>query len=94
MLFLPPSFTGDSSSRPRRDQRGRSAVRKRNFCFSNEGTFEDEYVTRQAEQEAAREAAKEKAARAAKRAARNPSRAPRIIYDTMNSVEYSARCGS
>jgi hypothetical protein len=90
MLFLPPSFTGGSSSRPKHDQRGRSAVRKRNFWFSDEGTLEDEYVTRQAEQEATREAAKEKAARAAKRAARNPSRAPRINYETMNSVEYSA----
>jgi hypothetical protein len=47
-------------------------------------------VTHQAEEEAAREAAKEKAARAAKRAARNPSRAPRINYDTMNSMEYIA----
>jgi hypothetical protein len=47
-------------------------------------------VARQAEQEAAREVAKEKAARAAKRAARHPSRAPRINYDAMNSVEYSA----
>jgi hypothetical protein len=90
MLFLPPSFTGGSSSRPRRDQCGRSAICKRNFRFSNEGTIEDEYVSRQAEQEAAREATKEKAARAAKRAARNPSRAPQINYDTMNSVECSA----
>jgi hypothetical protein len=90
MLFLPHSFTGGSSSCPRRDQRGRSAVRKRNLRFTDEGTLEDEYVTRQAEEEAAREAAKEKAARAAKRAARNPSRAPRINYDTMNSVEYIA----
>jgi hypothetical protein len=47
-------------------------------------------MARQAEQEAEHEAAKEKAARAAKRAARNPSRVPRVNYDTMNSVEYSA----
>jgi hypothetical protein len=50
MLFLPRSFTGGSSSRPRRDQRGRSAVRKRNLRFTDEGTLEDEYVTRQAEE--------------------------------------------
>jgi hypothetical protein len=51
--FVPTSFTGDSSSRPHRDQRGRSAVRKRNFCFTDEETLEDEYVAHQAEQEAA-----------------------------------------
>jgi hypothetical protein len=33
---------------------------------------------------------REKAARVTKRAARHPSRAPRINYDAMNSVEYSA----
>jgi hypothetical protein len=90
MLFLPPSFTSDSSSCPRRDQCGRSDVRKQNFRFSDEGTLEDEYVTRQAEQEAAREAAREKAARAAKRATRNPVRAPRVNYDAMSLVEYIA----
>jgi hypothetical protein len=58
MLFLPPSFTGDSSSRLRHDQRGRSAVRKRNLHFSNEGILVDEHVTHQSEQEAAREAAR------------------------------------
>jgi hypothetical protein len=87
VLFLPPSFTGGSSSRPKHDQRGRSTVRKRNFWFTDEGTLEDKYVVRQAEQEAEREAAKEKAARAAKRVARNPSRVPRVNYDTMNSIE-------
>jgi hypothetical protein len=46
------SFTGDTSSRPHRDQRGRSAVRKRNFRFAAEGTFEDEYLSRQADEEA------------------------------------------
>jgi hypothetical protein len=47
-------------------------------------------LTRQAEEEAAQEAAREKAAKVAKRAARHPSRAPRVNYDNMNSVEYSA----
>jgi hypothetical protein len=89
-FFLPPSFTGGSSSRPKRDQHGRSTVRKWNFRFADEGTLEDEYLARQAEQEAEREAAKEKAARAAKRAARNPSWFPRVNYDAVNSVEYSA----
>jgi hypothetical protein len=51
--ILPMSFTGDSSSRPCLDQRGRSAVRKRNFRFASEGTFEDEYLSRQADEEAA-----------------------------------------
>jgi hypothetical protein len=56
------------------------------------GTFgsQEEFISQQAEQEASLEAAKEKAARVAKRAARNPSRVPRVNYDTMNSVEYSA----
>jgi hypothetical protein len=90
MLFLLPSFTRGSSSRPKRDQRGRSAIRKRNFWFAEEGTFEEEFVSQQAEQEAGQEAAREKAARAAKRAARNPSWVPRVNYETMNSVEYSA----
>jgi hypothetical protein len=55
--ILPISFTGSSSSRPRRDQRGHSATRKRNFRFAYEGTFEDEYLDRQAEEMAAQEAA-------------------------------------
>jgi hypothetical protein len=55
--ILPISFTGGSSSRPRRDQRGRSATRKWNFRFASEGTFEDEYLDRQAEEMAAQEAA-------------------------------------
>jgi hypothetical protein len=88
--ILPISFTGDSSSRPRRDQCGRSAVHKRNFRFASEGTFEDEYLSRQADEEAAQEAAREKAASVTKRAASHPSRAPRINYDAMSSVEYSA----
>jgi hypothetical protein len=53
MLFFLPSFTGGSSSRPKRDQRGRSAVRKQNFQFAEEGTFEEEFASQQAEQEAA-----------------------------------------
>jgi hypothetical protein len=88
--FLPTSFTGGSSSRPRRDQHGRSAIRKWNFQFASEGTFEDEYLTRQADEEAAQEAAREKAAKVAKRAARQPSGAPRVNYNAMSSVDYSA----
>jgi hypothetical protein len=81
--ILPISFTGGSSSRPRRDQRGRSATRKRNFRFVSEGTFEDEYLTRQAEEEAAQ-------AKAAKKAARRQARAPQVNFETMSSVEYCA----
>jgi hypothetical protein len=55
--ILPIYFTCGSSSRPRRDQRGRSATLKQNFRFASEGTFEDEYLSRQAEEEAAQEAA-------------------------------------
>jgi hypothetical protein len=90
MLFLPPSFTGDSSSYPRRDQRGRSAVRKRNLQFSDEGILVDEQFTHQAEQEAARDAARQKAVKVSKRAASHPSRPPRVNYDTMSSVDYFA----
>jgi hypothetical protein len=85
--ILPISFTGGSSSRPRRDQRGRSATRKRNFRFASEGTFEDEYLARQADEEAAQEAAQ---AKAALKAARRQARAPQVNFETMSSVEYSA----
>jgi hypothetical protein len=85
--ILPISFTGGSSSHPRRDQRGHSATRKRNFWFASEGTFEDEYLTHQAEEEAAQEAAQ---AKAAKKAARRQVRAPQVNFETMSSVEYCA----
>jgi hypothetical protein len=85
--ILPISFTGGSSSRPRRDQRGRSATRKQNFRFASEGTFEDEYLDRQAEEMAAQEAAQ---AKATKKAARRQVRAPQVNFETMSSMEYSA----
>jgi hypothetical protein len=81
--ILPISFTGGSSSCPRRDQRGRSATRKRNFWFASEGTFEDEYLDRQAEEMAAQE-------KEAKKAARRQARAPQVNFETMSSMEYSA----
>jgi hypothetical protein len=84
--FLPTSFIGDSSFHPRRDQRGCSATRKRNFRFSIEGTFEDEYVARQAVQDAVWEAEKEKVA---KKAARHQARVPRVNFEAMGSMEYS-----
>jgi hypothetical protein len=68
-------------------QRGRFATRKRNFQFASEGTFEDEYLARQAEEEDAQEAAQ---AKAAKKAARRQARAPQVNFETMSSVEYSA----
>jgi hypothetical protein len=40
MPFFLSSFTGGSSSRPKRDQRGRSAVRKRNFRFAEEALLQ------------------------------------------------------
>jgi hypothetical protein len=85
--FLPTSFTGDSSSHPRRDQHGRSATRKQNFCFASEGTFEDEYLARQADEEAAQEATQVKAA---KKAARRQARVPQVNFETMGYVDYNA----
>jgi hypothetical protein len=85
--ILPISFTGGSSSRPRRDQHGRSTTRKQNFRFASEGTFEDEYLSRQAEEEAAQEAAQ---AKAVKKDARRQARAPQVNFETMRSVVYSA----
>jgi hypothetical protein len=85
--ILPISFTGGSSSRPRRDQHGRSATCKRNFWFASEGNFEDEYLDHQAEEMAAQEAAQ---AKAAKKAAHCQARAPQVNFETMISVEYSA----
>jgi hypothetical protein len=85
--ILAISFTGGSSSHPHHDQRGHFATRKRNFQFASEGTFEDEYLTCQADEEAAQEAAQ---AKVAKKAARRQARVPQVNFETMSSVDYSA----
>jgi hypothetical protein len=51
MLFFLPSFTGGSSSRPKRDHLRKKAeyfgdaLGIINFRFAEEGTFEEEFVS-------------------------------------------------